>query len=182
MIKTEACIWLSPADRTTLEGWVSGRNTPQKLVWRARIVLLSADRTGVMAIARAVGTSKVTVARWQERYLAKGLTGLRHDATRPGRKPPLSAQTIEQIVHQTLHEKPPGSTHWSIRKMAAASGLSRSSIQRIWQAHQLKPHQVKTFKLSNDKHFTEKVQDIVGLYLNPPDKALVFSVAEKSQI
>jgi transposase len=182
MIKTEACIWLSPADRTTLEGWVSGRNTPQKLVWRARIVLLSADRTGVMAIARAVGTSKVTVARWQERYLAKGITGLRRDATRPGRKPPLSAQTIEQIVHQTLHEKPPGSTHWSIRKMAAASGLSRSSIQRIWQAHQLKPHQVKTFKLSNDKHFTEKVQDIVGLYLNPPDKALVFSVDEKSQI
>jgi hypothetical protein len=136
MIKTEACIWLSPADRTTLEGWVSGRNTPQKLVWRARIVLLSADRTGVMAIARAVGTSKVTVAHWQERYLAKCLTGLRRDATRPGRKPPLSAQTIEQI----MHEKPPGSTHWSIRKMAAASGLSRSSIQRIWQAHQLKPH------------------------------------------
>jgi transposase len=173
MIKTEACIWLSPADRATLEGWVSGRNTPQKLVWRARIVLLSADRTGVMAIARAVGTSKVTVARWQERYLAKGLAGLRRDATRPGRKPPLSAETIQQVVHRTLHEKPPSGTHWSIRKMAAASGLSRSSIQRIWQAHQLKPHRVKTFKLSNDKHFAAKVQDIIGLYLNPPDKALV---------
>jgi hypothetical protein len=182
MIKTEACIWLSPADRATLEGWVNGRNTPQKLVWRARIVLLSADRTGVMTITRAVGRSKVTVARWQERYLAKGLDGLRRDATRPGRKPPLNAETIQQVVHKTLHEKPPNGTHWSIRKMAAASGLSRSSIQRIWQAHQLKPHRVKTFKLSNDTHFAEKVQDIIGLYLNPPDRALVFSVDEKSQI
>ena len=182
MIKTEACIWLSPADRATLEDWVSGRNTPQKLVWRARIVLLSADRVGVMAVTRAVGKSKVTVARWQERYLTKGIAGLRRDATRPGRKPPLSVASIEQVVHKTLHEKPPGGTHWSIRKMAAASSLSASSIQRIWQAHQLKPHRVKTFKLSNDTHFAEKVQDIVGLYLNPPDKALVFSVDEKSQI
>src|SRR5215204_2341529 len=182
MIKTEACIWLSPADRATLEGWVNGRNTPQKLVWRARIVLLSAERVGVMGITRLVGKSKVTVARWQERYLAKGIAGLRRDATRPGRKPPLNAETIQQVVHKTLHEKPPRGTHWSIRKMAAASGLSRSSIQRIWQAHQLKPHQVKTFKLSNDKHFAEKTQEIIGLDLNPPDKALVFSVDEKSQI
>lgn len=182
MIKTEACIWLSRAARTMLEGWVSGRNTPQKLVWRARIVLLSAGHVGVMAITRAVGKSKVTVARWQERYLAQGIEGLRRDATRPGRKPPLNAEIIQQVVHKTLHEKPPNGTHWSIRKMAAASGLSRSSIQRIWHAHQLKPHRVKTFKLSNDKHFAEKVQDIIGLYLNPPDKALVFSVDEKSQI
>jgi transposase len=182
MIKTKACIWLSPVDRTTLEEWVGGRNTPQKLVWRARIVLLSAARTGVMAITRTVGKSKVTVARWQERYLSQGIDGLRRDGTRPGRKPPLSAQTIQQVVHKTLHEKPPGATHWSLRKMAAVSGLSRSSIQRIWQAHQLKPHRVKTFKLSNDKRFAEKVQDTIGLYLSPPDKALVFSVDEKSQI
>jgi transposase len=182
MIKTEACIWLSPTDQATLEGWVSGRNTPQKLVWRAQIVLRSADRWGVMAIARAVGKSKVTVARWQERYLAKGVAGLRRDATRPGRKPPLGAETIQQVVHKTLHEKPPGGTHWSIRKMATASGLSSSSIQRIWKAHELKPHRVKTFKLSNDKRFAEKVQDIVGLYRNPPERALVLSVDEKSQI
>src|SRR5215213_9048101 len=104
MIKTKACIWLSPADRATLEEWVSGRNTPQKLVWRARLVLLSADRSGVRAITRAVGKSKVTLARWQERYLAKGIAGLRRDATRAGRKPPLSAETIQQVVHQTLHE------------------------------------------------------------------------------
>src|SRR5271168_3317331 len=168
MKKTETCIWLSPGDRATLEGWISGRNTPQKLVWRARIVLLSADRIGVMAITRAVGVSKVTVGRWQERYLAKGIGGLRRDGTRPGRK--------------TLHEKPTAGTHWSIRKMAAATGLSYTSVQRIWKAHELQPHRVKTFKLSNDKRFVEKVQDIVGLYLDPPDKALVFSVDEKSQI
>ena len=182
MRKTEASIRLSPSDRVTLEGWVSGRNTPQKVVWRARIVLLSADRVGVMAIVRSVGKSKVTVGRWQERYLAQGIAGLRRDSTRPGRKPPLSAETIQQVVHKTLHEKPTAGTHWSIRKMAAASGLSYTSVQRIWKAHELKPHLVKTFKLSNDKRFVEKVQDIVGLYLDPPDRALVFSVDEKSQI
>jgi transposase len=182
MIKTKACLWLSPADRSALEEWVSGRNTPQKLVWRARIILLSADRVGVMAITRAVGMSKVTVARWQERYLAKGIAGLQRDASRPGRLKPLSADTIERVVHKTLHEKPPKGTRWSIRKMAKASGLSYSSVQRIWKAHKLKPYRVKTFKLSNDKLFVDKVQDIVGLYLNPPDKALVFSLDEKTQI
>ena len=145
-------------------------------------MLLSADRVGVMATARSVGKSKLTVWRWQERFLAEGLVGLRRDATRPGRKPPLSAETIERVVHKTLHEKPVAGTHWSIRKMARATDLSYTSVQRIWKAHELKPHLVKTFKLSNDKRFVEKVQDIVGLYLDPPDKALVFSVDEKSQI
>ena len=182
MKKTRACIWLSPADRATLEGWVLGRNTPQKLVWRARIVLLSAEHVGVMTIVRSVGKSKVTVGRWQERYLAAGIAGLRRDATRPGRKPPLSAETIERVVHKTLHEKPAAGTHWSIRKMARAVDLSYTSVQRIWAAHELKPHLVKTFKLSNDKRFVEKVHDVVGLYLDPPDKALVLSVDEKSQI
>jgi transposase len=182
MHKTEACIWLAPADRAMLEGWVSRRNTPQKVVWRARIVLLSADRVGVMAIGRAVGKSKVTVSRWQERYLAQGIGGLRLDATRPSRKPPLTAEAIKQVLDKTLHEKPPAGTRWSSRKMAAATGLSYTSVQRIWKAHELKPHLVKTFKLSNDKRFAEKVRDIVGLYLHPPDRALVFSVDEKSQI
>src|SRR5215475_12113651 len=147
MSKTRACLWLSPADRSALEEWVSGRNTPQKLVWRSRIILLSANRVGVMAITRAVGMSKVTVARWQERYLAKGIAGLQRDASRPGRLKPLSADTIERVVQKTLHEKPPKG-RWSIRKMAKASGLSYSSVQRIWKAHELKPHRVKTFKLS----------------------------------
>jgi transposase len=178
MKKTEACIRLSPGDRSTLESWISDRNTPQKVVWRARIVLLSADRVGVMAITRAIEMSKVTVGRWQERYLAKGIAGLRRDGTRPGRKPPLSAETIQQVVHKTLHEKPRAGTHWSIRKMAAATRLSYSSVQRIWKAHELKPHRGKTFKLSNDKRFVEKVQDIVGLYLDPPDKALVLALLQ----
>jgi transposase len=157
MKKTSACIWLSPADRATLEGWVSGRNTPQKLVWRGRIVLQSADRVGVMTIVRSVGKSKVTVGRWQERYLAAGVAGLRRDATRPGRKPPLSAETIARVVHKTLHEKPVAGTHWSIRKMAGAVGLSYTSVQRIWKAHGLKPHLVKTFKLSNDKRWCSRL-------------------------
>src|SRR6266404_253065 len=106
MKKTRACIWLSPADRATLEGWVSGRNTSQKLVWRARIVLLSADRIGVMSIVRTVGKSKVTVGRWQERYLARGIAGLCRDATRPGRKAPLAAEVIERVVRKTVDEKP----------------------------------------------------------------------------
>src|SRR5229473_5846967 len=181
-MKTQACIWLSPEDQATLEGWVADRNTPQKLVWRSRIVLMSAAGAGKMAIVRAVGKCKRTVDRWQRRYMARGLAGLKRDATRRGRKPPLAASVIEKVVHMTLHEKPLAATHWSARTLAKAAGISHTSVQRIWNAHGLKPHLVKTFKLSNDKHFVEKVQDVVGLYLDPPDKAVVFSVDEKSQI
>jgi transposase len=180
--KTQACIWLSPEVRATLEGWVADRNTPQKLVWRSRIVLMSADGVGKMAIVRAVGKSKRTVDRWQDRFITHGLAGLRRDATRRGRKPPLAASVIEKVVHMTLHEKPSAATHWSARRLAKAAGISHTSVQRIWSAHGLKPHLVKTFKLSNDKRFVEKVQDVVGLYLDPPDKAIVFAVDEKSQI
>jgi transposase len=181
-MKTEANIWLSPGDRAKLEGWVVGRNTPQKLVWRARIVLMSAAREGTMAIMRAVGKSKPSVWRWQERYLAQGIEGLQRDASRPGRIAPLTPEVIGAVVEKTLREKPPAATHWTMRKMARATGISHSSVQRIWQAHELKPHLTHGFKLSNDKRFVEKVQDVVGLYLNPPDKALVLSVDEKSQI
>src|SRR5580692_10095177 len=139
-------------------------------------------RVGKMAIVRAVGKCKRTVDRWQERYVARGLAGLQRDATRRGRKPPLAAAMIERAVKMTLHEKPPAATHWSARTLAKALGISHTSVQRIWNAHGLKPHLVKTFKLSNDKRFVEKVKDVVGLYLDPPDKALVFSVDEKSQI
>src|SRR6266853_1272515 len=181
-MKTQACIWLSPEFRATLEGWVADRNTPQKLVWRSRIVLMSADGVGKMAIVRAVGKSKRTVDRWQDRFITHGLAGLQRDATRRGRKPPLAASVIEKVVHMTLHEKPSAATHWSARRLAKAAGISHTSVQRIWSAHGLKPHLVKTFKLSNDKRFVEKVQDVVGLYLDPPDKAIVFAVDEKSQI
>jgi transposase len=181
-MENESCVWLSPEDRVRLEGWVAGRNTPQKLVWRARIVLMWAQGAGVTATVRATGKTKRTVNRWRGRYLARGPAGLERDATRPGRKPPLDATTIERVVNMTLHEKPPAGTHWSARKLAKTVGLSHSSVQRIWAAHELKPHLTRSFKLSNDPKFCEKVQDIVGLYLDPPDRALVLSVDEKSQI
>lgn len=178
----ESCIWLSPESRAELEGWVAGRNTPQKLVWRARIVLMWADGAGVTAIVRATGKTKRTAYRWRERYVERGIEGLRRDASRPGRKPPLGAAVIGRVVHMTLRETPPAGTHWSARKLARAVGLSHTSVQRIWAAHGLKPHLTKSFKLSNDPRFREKLRDIVGLYLNPPDKALVLCVDEKSQI
>jgi transposase len=175
-------ILISSADREGLEGLVRNRNTPQKVVWRARIVLLASDGLTAEAIAAAVGKSLLTVRRWRRRYVAKGVDGLLKDATRPSRVKPLSPEKIKQVVHMTLHEKPSKAPHWSGRSMAAVAGISYSSVQRIWRAHGLKPHLVKTFKVSRDKHFAAKVEDVVGLYLDPPDKALVLCVDEKSQI
>jgi transposase len=175
-------ISISAADRERLERLVRDRNTAQKVVWRARIVLLASDGLTAEAIAAAVGKSLLTVRRWRRRYVAKGVDGLLKDATRPSRMKPLSPKKIKQVVHMTLNEKPPNATHWSLRSMARAAGISYSSVQRIWQAHGLKPHRIKTFKVSRDKNFAAKVADVVGLYLNPPDKALVLCVDEKSQI
>ena len=175
-------IAISPDDRNRLERLVRDRNTPQKVVWRARIVLLAGAGLTATAIAVAAGKSVLTVRRWRRRYMAKGVDGLLKDATRPPRRKPLTAETIKQVVHMTLHEKPPNATQWSVRSMAVAAGLSPSSIQRIWHAHGLKPHLAKTFKISRDRNFAAKVEDVVGLYLNPPDKALVLCVDEKSQI
>jgi transposase len=175
-------ISISTADRERLERLVRDRNTPQKVVWRARIVLLANDGLTATAIAAAVGKSMLTVRRWRRRYLAKGVDGLLKDATRPPRRKPLTAGKIADVVHMTLHEKPPNATNWSVRSMAAAAGISHTSVQRIWRAHGLKPHLVETFKISRDKNFAAKVADVVGLYLNPPDKALVLCVDEKSQI
>jgi transposase len=171
------------SDRARLEGLVRDRNTPQKVVWRARIVLLSGAGQRPVAVAAAVGKSLLTVRRWRRRYRDKGVEGLLKDATRPPRRKPLSAETVKRVIDLTLNTKPPGGiTQWSVRSMATVAGLSHSSIQRIWTAHGLKPHLRRTFKLSRDPAFAEKVADVVGLYLNPPDKALVLSVDEKSQI
>jgi transposase len=145
-------------------------------------VLKWAEGAGVTAIVRALGKTKRTAYRWRDRYVEQGIEGLRRDATRPGRKKPLEAAMITRVVEMTLHGKPPAGTHWSARKLAKAVGLSHTSVQRIWAAHGLKPHLTKTFKLSNDKRFVEKVTDVVGLYLDPPERALVLSVDEKSQI
>ena len=175
-------IAITAADRDQLERLVRDRNTAQKVVWRARIVLLSADGLAAGAIAAATGKSQLTVRRWRRRFLAKGVAGLLKDASRPPRRKPLTAEKIAEVVHLTLRAKPPNATHWSVRTLAPVAGLSPSSIQRIWSAHGLKPHLTRTFKLSNDKRFVEKVIDVVGLYLDPPDKALVLSLDEKSQI
>jgi transposase len=172
---------ISTADQKRLEQLVRDRNTPQKVVWRARIVLLASDGLMAEGIAAEVGKSLLTVRRWRRRYVAKGVDGLLKDASRRSRVKPLTREKINQVVHMTLHEKPP-KTQWSVRSMAAAAGISYSSVQRIWRAHGLKPHLVKTFKVSRDKNFAAKVEDVVGLYLNPPDKALVLCVDEKSQI
>ena len=158
------------------------RNTPRKIVWRARIVLLAGEGKAALEVAAAVGVSVLTVRRWRRRYRDKGVEGLLRDATRPSRKKPLAIATIEKVVRMTLHAKPPAATHWSLRSMAKAAGVSPSSVQRIWKAHGLKPHLTKKFKLSRDPDFSEKVADVVGLYLDPPDKALVLWVDEKSQI
>ena len=175
-------ILLSRSDRERLERLVRDRNTPQKIVWRARIVLLAGDGLTAEAISAEVGKSLLTVRRWRRRYVAKGVEGLLKDATRPSRVKPLSPEIIKKVVQMTLHSKPPNATHWSLRSMAKVAKISYSSVQRIWHAHGLKPHRVKTFKVSRDKNFAAKVEDVVGLYLDPPDKALVLCIDEKSQI
>ena len=156
-------ISISTADCERLERLVRDRNTAQKVVWRARIVLLAGDGLTAEAIAAAVGKSLLTVRRWRRRYVAKGVDGLLKDATRPSRVKPLAPEKIKQVVHMTLHEKPPNATHWSVRSLAKAAGISYSSVQRIWSAHGLKPHLVETFKVSRDKSFAAKVEDVVGL-------------------
>src|SRR6201988_5148349 len=149
-------ISISAADHERLERLVRDRNTPQKVVWRAQIVLLASQGLTAEGIAAAVGKSLLTVRRWRRRFVAKGADGLLKDATRPSRIKPLAPEKIEQVVHLTLHERPPNATHWSVRRMAKAAGVSYSSVQRIWSAHGLKPHLVETFKVSRDKNFVAK--------------------------
>jgi len=175
-------IQVAPEDREWLVKLVKDRNTPQKIVWRSQIVLFAGEGIGAVEVATRVGKSVLTVRRWRRRYASKGVDGLLKDATRPPGRKPLTARKIKQVVNLTLNDKPPDATHWSERTMAARTGIAPSSVHKIWAAHGLKPHLSKTFKLSRDPNFVAKVEDIVGLYLNPPDKALVLAVDEKSQI
>ena len=173
---------VSASERARLEALVADPKTAQKHVWRARIVLLTADGFGTMEIIRRTGKTKPTVWRWQARFMEERVDGLLYDKTRPPGKPPLPAELVKRVVELT-HEEPPGeATHWTVRAMAKAVGISMRSVQRIWAAHGLRPHLVKTFKLSNDPRFVDKLHDVVGLYMNPPEHALVLSVDEKSQI
>jgi transposase len=181
-MRTAAPIVLAAEERETLTTWIRGRSLPLRLVQRARIIQLAADGVFSREIAQTVGVSRPTVQLWRDRFLALRVAGLEQDAPRPGRLPKIPQAKIQAIVEATLHTTPPQATHWSTRTMAAAQGVSEATIRRIWHLHGLKPHLVKTFKLSRDKHFVEKLYDVVGLYLNPPDKSLVLCVDEKSQI
>jgi len=182
MRRDDICLYLSPDDRIELQELVRNRNTPRKLVWRAEIILATADGHGTFEIMRRSLTSKPTVWRWQERYLDEGVAGLKRDKTRPSRVPPLPRETRLKVIAKTVQESPPNATHWSRSLMAEAVGISPSSVGRIWADAGLKPHLTKSFKVSNDPAFEEKVTDIVGLYLDPPERAVVLCMDEKSQI
>ena len=182
MRRNDICIYVSPANRARLEAIITDRNSKTKAVWRARIVLATADGHGTNAIMRQIGKSKPCVWRWQQRYVEEGVDGLLRDKTRPPGKKPLSAAVKRKVLSKTGGEKPPNATHWSVRSMAKEAGISHTSVQRIWAEAGLKPHLVRRFKISNDPQFEEKVTDVVGLYLNPPDRALVLCIDEKSQI
>ena len=173
---------VSSADIRRLKAVVQDRNAPQKHVWRAEIVLLTADGVGTNEIMRRTAKSKTCVWRWQERFLEDGFDALLRDKTRPSRIKPLRAEATERVVALTLGDPPGETTHWTGALMARAAGLSVSSVQRIWRAHGLQPHRMRQFKLSNDPRFVDKLRDVVGLYVDPPAHAIVLSVDEKSQI
>ena len=156
---------------------------PQKHAWRAQVVLLTADRVGTAAIMRRTGLGKPSVWRWQERYIEAGIDGLLRDKTRPSRIPPLDDAKVANIVRRTLEEKPPGgASHWTVREMALASGVSPAKVHRIWQEAGLAPHRCRLFKLSNDPAFADKLEEVVALYVDPPQHAVILSIDEKSQI
>ena len=173
---------VSPDTREELEALARSRSLPAGLVSRARIVLLCAEGLDNSAVAERVRVSRQTVGRWRERFRSQGLMGL-YDEHRPGRPRTIPDDTVMTLLRKTLETRPPdGSTHWTCRSMADATGVSKSTVQRLWTAFHLQPHRQKHFQLSTDPFFAEKVRDIVGLYLNPPDHALVLCVDEKSQI
>ncbi len=182
MASTSASTAVSDEQRAVLERWVGAQKTPQSVALRARIVLLAGTGESNSQIARTLGVSRPTVILWRSRFAKDGTAALTETKPGRGRKPTIAAAKIKAIVAATTQTTPPGQTHWSCRTMAKAQGVSPASVQRIWDAHGLKPHRVKAFKLSNDPLFSEKLTDVVGLYLNPPEKALVLCVDEKSQI
>ena len=175
-------IELAAGDRDRLETLIANGNTPRKHVRRAQIVLHAGDGVGTDEIQRRLGVSKPTIRGWRSRYAETGVDGLCRDKTRPPGKAPIAADVVLRVIEKTKTETPPNATHWSLRTMAKAVGIAPSSVQAIWKAHGLRPHRVATFKLSNDPRFAEKVEDVVGLYVNPPEHAIVLSVDEKSQI
>jgi transposase len=182
MWKPADALALTPAQLADLDAVVRSGKTPQRVVARALIILAAADGKPINAIAQTFGVSRPTVYLWRDRFQQAGLVGLMKDAPRPGRRPALAPEAIAKVVDATLHTPPPDATHWSVRTMAKAQGLSHGVVHRIWRAHGLQPHRMETFKLSRDPEFVKKLRDVVGVYLHPPDKALVFCVDEKPQV
>src|SRR5918994_899238 len=172
---------LSDEEREVLERWARRPKSAQALALRCRIVLAAADGEPSKEIAARLGCNRSTVGRWRGRFARRGLDGL-HDEPRPGKPRSISDEQVERVIVKTLEEQPQDATHWSTRSMAAATGMSQSAVSRIWRAFGLKPHQTEAFKLSPDPQFIDKVRDIVGLYLNPPEAAVVLCVDEKAQI
>ena len=182
MWKPTDALVITSEQRRTLEAWVRARTTPQRVVLRSRICLLAADGKSNNAIARQLETSRPTVILWRNRFKKHGPPGLAEDAPHGPSPQRLHAAKVKEIVERTLHTTPADATHWSTRTLAKELGVSHSTVARVWDAHGLQSHRVKTFKLSRDKQFVEKLTDVVGLYLNPPDKAMVLCVDEKSQV
>lgn len=175
-------IHLSMEARSQLQAFVRGRTTPVRVAERCRIVLLAADGLQDKEIAERMQVTPLMASRWRSRFLSQGVPGLVKDAPRPGRTPTITAAQVAEIVARTTQRTPVNATHWSRSTMAREAAISESSVGRIWHAHGLKPHRIESFKISNDPEFTAKLHDIVGLYLNPPEHALVLSLDEKSQI
>jgi len=182
MFMPRLCVVLPAADRAQVAQIVANGNTPQKLAIRARIVLMLADRVRPSHIATQLGLSRNHVHYWMRRFVALGVGGVLKDAPRPAHRKRLPLEKVGAIVQATLTTTPPGRTHWSTRTMARAQGVSEKTIRNIWHQYGLQPHRVTRFKLSKDPHFVDKLRDVVGLYLNPPEKAVVFCVDEKSGI
>jgi transposase len=178
-----ACvITLTDEDRATLERWSRARSSEARLVERARIVLLAGEGRENKDIAAELGITRATVGRWRDRFAARGIAGIEKDAPRGGRPPKDRDDLVRRIIEMTTQRKPANATHWSTRTLAEALGTNRSLVNRVWRANGLKPHLSRTFKVSNDPNFAEKLADVVGLYLDPPEHALVLCVDEKSQI
>jgi len=175
-------VTVSPEQRAVLESYARGRRIAARLVERARIILLATEGKGDSEIGAVLSIPRQKAARWRERFLKKGLAGLEKDAPRPGRPVVVTAEKVKAVVAKTTLEKPDNATQWSTRSMARAAGISAASVRRIWKAQGLKPHRVESCKLSNDAPFADKLEDVVGLYLNPPQHALVLSLEEKRQI
>lgn len=182
MWKPAKALRVTRPDLELLDHLARAPKTPQRVALRARIVLGAAAGRSVNGLAQELDVTRPTVLLWRRRYADAGVDGLLKDAPRPGRKKRIPPKKVEAIVNATLRTKPKDATHWSTRSMARAQGVSEATVRRIWDAHGLQPHRVKTFKLSRDPEFVKKLRDVVGLYLNPPDKALVLCVDEKSQI